>query len=93
MHRRGFLKGFAALVAAPVIVRAGSLMPVRGIIMDARRPTIGLLPGDKVFIEGRLFVVCHLSQVGNMIAAFGTAVTVVPQTTIQFSARPPARAW
>jgi len=27
--RRGFLKGLAALVAAPAIVRAASIMPVR----------------------------------------------------------------
>lgn len=35
LARRGFLFGAAAsLVAAPAIVRAGSLMPVRGIVMD-----------------------------------------------------------
>lgn len=34
LHRRGFLLGLGAgLVAAPAIVRAASLMPVRGIIM------------------------------------------------------------
>lgn len=32
--RRGFLIGLGALVAAPAVVRAASLMPVRGIIMD-----------------------------------------------------------
>lgn len=30
--RRGFLAGLSAIIAAPAIVRASSLMPVRGII-------------------------------------------------------------
>ncbi len=30
--RRGFITGLISFVAAPAIVRAGSLMPVRGII-------------------------------------------------------------
>ena len=32
--RRSFITGLAALVATPAIVRASSLMPVRGLIMD-----------------------------------------------------------
>jgi hypothetical protein len=34
MNRRGFLTGIGALIAAPAIVRYGSLMPVRGIIQS-----------------------------------------------------------
>ena len=35
MNRRGFLTGLAAFgISAPSIVRAASLMPVRGIVMD-----------------------------------------------------------
>lgn len=34
MNRRGFLRGFGvALVAAPAIVRAASLMPVKAIVL------------------------------------------------------------
>lgn len=35
MNRRGFITGLASLVAAPAIVKAASLMPVRGIVMAA----------------------------------------------------------
>lgn len=33
--RRSFITGLVAFAAAPAIVRASSLMPVRGIVMDA----------------------------------------------------------
>lgn len=36
LSRRGILTGLASLIAAPAIVRAESLMPVRGIIMPPR---------------------------------------------------------
>jgi hypothetical protein len=36
MHRRSFLTGLGALVAAPAVVQFASLMPVRGIIMPTR---------------------------------------------------------
>jgi hypothetical protein len=32
--RRGFIAGLACLVAAPAIVRAGSLMPVRAMLIE-----------------------------------------------------------
>jgi len=32
IHRRGLIKAFGALIAAPAIVRADSLMQVRGIV-------------------------------------------------------------
>ncbi len=38
MHRREFLRGLGAAIAAPAIVHAAGLMPVRGIVMDARLP-------------------------------------------------------
>jgi hypothetical protein len=38
LHRRSFLTGLtASLIAAPAIVRAASLMPVRGIVMPVER--------------------------------------------------------
>ena len=38
IHRRSFLKG---LIAAPVVVKAASLMPIRGIIMPIEPYGIG----------------------------------------------------
>lgn len=35
IQRRNFLVGLASLIAAPAIVRAASLMPVRGVIMPS----------------------------------------------------------
>lgn len=35
MDRRAFLTGGLVLISAPAIVRAASLMPVRGLIMDS----------------------------------------------------------
>lgn len=35
MHRRSFLLGLGSLIAAPAVVQAASLMPVRGVIMPA----------------------------------------------------------
>lgn len=37
LSRRGLLTGLGAIIAAPAIVRAASLMPVRGIVMDVPR--------------------------------------------------------
>jgi hypothetical protein len=34
MNRRGFITGLISLVAAPAIVRAGSLMPVKSYLLD-----------------------------------------------------------
>lgn len=42
MNRRGFITGMAALIAAPSIVRASSLMPVK-VLMPANDV---LIPGD-----------------------------------------------
>ncbi len=33
--RRSFITGLAAFIAAPAVVRVTSLMPMRGIVMDA----------------------------------------------------------
>ena len=42
MNRRSFLTG---LIAAPVVVRSGVLMPLRGIVMPRPRPLL-LCDGD-----------------------------------------------
>ncbi len=46
LNRRGFLGGLgASIVAAPAIVRAASIMPVRGIIMSVAPPRFDALGG------------------------------------------------
>ena len=44
--RRGFLAGLSALIAAPAIVRAASLMPVRGIVMAIGGVDLTTFPRD-----------------------------------------------
>ena len=42
LTRRGIIGSLGALLAAPAVVKAASLMPVRGIIMSVERPpTLG----------------------------------------------------
>jgi len=43
ISRRSLVTGLTALIAAPALVRASSLMPVRGIVMH-----IGFIPGVPV---------------------------------------------
>lgn len=45
IERRKFMTGLVALIAAPAVVRAASLMPVRGVVMDAygRSPMMDVL--------------------------------------------------
>lgn len=46
MNRRSFLFGASAsLIAAPAIVRAASLMPIRGIVMPVTAPEVTLAYG------------------------------------------------
>lgn len=50
MDRRGFLFGATAtLILSPAIVRAASLMPVRGIVMDSGLP---LISTDHPYYDG-----------------------------------------
>ena len=51
LHRRAFLSGMVAGLAAPALVRATSLMPIRGIVMPIERDLGGFLvpPG---FVRG-----------------------------------------
>lgn len=52
--RRSFITGLAAFVAAPAIVRATSLMPVRGIVMPELVTNYELLkPRTWTFYEKR----------------------------------------
>lgn len=47
VNRRSFLTGLGSLIAAPAIVRASSLMPVRGIVMPTQ--SLPLVLGDSIF--------------------------------------------
>jgi hypothetical protein len=44
IRRRSFLIGLGALVAAPAIVRAGALMPIRGMVLLTRDTTFYVSP-------------------------------------------------
>jgi hypothetical protein len=49
LARRGFLFGLGALLAAPAIVRASSLMPVRAIVRANTFPTLmAVMPDGSV---------------------------------------------
>ena len=50
MNRRGFLRGAGALLAAPAIVRASSLMPVRVLAADVN---------EIAFTTDNLIVKCY----------------------------------
>lgn len=55
MDRRSFLTGLGiSLIAAPAIVRAGSLMPVRGIVMAVNPAVIGWQYGFTFTTTGEL---------------------------------------
>jgi hypothetical protein len=74
MNRRGFLLGLGAgLVASRAIVRAASLMPVRGIVMDAW-PPYGASPAMLATAELR----AALAQAMSDFAAFGSCELFVP---------------
>jgi hypothetical protein len=47
IHRRGLITGFISLIAAPAIVRASSLMPVKALIIP-EGPVGPLGPGGPV---------------------------------------------
>lgn len=40
LNRRGFIGGLLALVAAPAIVKATSLMPVKALITESKEPFV-----------------------------------------------------
>ena len=55
MNRRGFILGSSAILTAPAIVRASSLMPVSVPVRRGFRPAFAVLPsigGDGVALGG-----------------------------------------
>lgn len=65
--RRTFLTGLAATLAAPTIVRAASLMPVRGIVMNVApmaEPKVWTFHARRyIWVEGSQMI--HFSEVGE----------------------------
>lgn len=57
ISRRGFLTGFAGILAAPAIVRASSLMPVKviddDVLLALRRDENGLIPAHDLITRYR----------------------------------------
>lgn len=66
LHRRALITGFASLLAAPAIVRAGALMPVRRVII----PPGGLwrLYNQGVQTDGQIREIAEmLSQANDLL--------------------------
>ncbi len=66
LARRGFLFGLGALLAAPAIVRASSLMPVRAIVRANSFPTL-LVVGQDGHVE--YLDHTHPGNVGKILGA------------------------
>lgn len=74
MNRRGFLTGVAGLLAAPAIVRAGSLMPVKSF---PEIGTHGFTIGDKI--------ICYDPGAGDEMAIVWRVVdTYTPEKPVLF---------
>lgn len=67
LARRGFITGLISFVAAPAIVRVGSLMPVKVLDFDLIRPLYGISPG----MQALEALIDHNRIMGEMIKAMG----------------------
>jgi hypothetical protein len=80
--RRGFLAGLGSLLAAPAIVHAGNLMPVKvmrpGVTITPYRSFAYALEAD----EDVLTVVLHPSQMADLAAKYAPDVRVLWSETI-----------
>ena len=64
--RRGFLAGLGALIAAPAIVRASSLMPVSAIERyDISRQLVAMLSESNELLDDMIYDVVHTNFYGN----------------------------
>lgn len=63
LHRRSFITGLISLIAAPAIIRAGSLMPVKQMIIP---------PGEYTI------VIDSLTEMGEMIRSTIIYNTTLP---------------
>lgn len=68
--RRGLITGLVSLVAAPAIVRAGSLMPISVLPLD---PSLDLWRSIMIRPDGRLFTVQELVERFYEIIRLGEA--------------------
>lgn len=73
--RRSFITGLAALVAAPAIVRAGSLMPVKTMIEPRRFYAIGdsITSPLPYYIDGLHFTEVGWTQMREHFNAYARA--------------------
>lgn len=78
--RRGFLTGVAALLAAPVVVRAGVLMPVRSIIIPPP-PVPPWCPPGWLPCDGRSISAIDFPQLASVLREVGG---FVPDMRSQF---------
>lgn len=76
IHRRGFITGLISLVAAPAIVRAGSLMPVK-MMIEPIWPPYGRSPAIEFF---GAFEELQAKRERFLIeyGAFGAAIIEIP---------------
>ena len=75
--RRGFLFGAVSLLAAPSIVRAASLMPVR-VVEPLPWPTLdqaGLQLGDTIYIDGKPYLITAQVSRPAMVTLTGHIVS------------------
>jgi hypothetical protein len=88
MDRRGFIKGLGGLfVAAPAIVRAASLMPVRGaplitkaVVPLFRGPGGWIVHPDIVRADPTMLA--RLEQLADFYVSDGVAVPIRPGVTV-----------
>jgi len=79
LPRRSFLLGLASLIAAPAVVRAGSLMPVKA--PKWIQPTLignfdGFNIGDVITFEGLAYSEYNLKQF--VVTGFDNGLTFIP---------------
>lgn len=63
--RRSFLLGLGAVVSAPLVVHASSLMQIRGTVTDIVLPRPGFESFDKLIPQGWAGQWCDLNDVGE----------------------------
>jgi hypothetical protein len=74
--RRAFLGGLAALIAAPAVVRASSLMPISAAklilppteIIGQIKPIVGAIPEGWIECNGRMLCAAHYPALAAILA-------------------------
>ena len=82
IQRRSFIAGLGSLIAAPAIVRAASLMPVRAIMVDA----VENITGAELWLPKTAWVIQWqetASYVRNNIITYGSGAYLVTANTVE----------